>query len=243
MQQERLGLECLRLEPAEIAERLASGSLDAGLVPSIELGRQPELRLLPVAPIAAIEEVRSVLLLSQVPILQLKRVAVDGASRTSVVLLELVLAGKYGLKVDLLSTRSSVEEMLSYADAALVIGDRALTASREQRIILDLASEWFQWLQLPFVFAVWAVRRAVWDEFPREEFSRCLESALESLELAAEEIAAETGLDPAVLRDYLTRNLCYRWTPAVERGLKEFLRRAYELGRIPALPAPVEVAS
>ncbi len=239
-ERERLGVECYPLEPAEIAEGLAEGKLDAGLVPSIELGRQPELRILPVAPIAATEEVRSVLLVSRVPILQLRRIAVDRASRTSVVLLELLLAGRYGLNVELVPAEGAVEAMLASADAVLLIGDRALTASRERRIVLDLASEWVAWVGLPFVFAVWAVRRAVWERFPREEFSRCLEGAVGSLELAAAEIAATTGLDLAVVTDYLTRNLCYRWSPEVELGLEEFLRRALAFGQISKLPEPIQ---
>lgn len=233
----RLGLECRLLEPAAIADGLARGELDAGLVPSIELGRQPGLRVLPVAPIAARHEVRSVLLLSRVPVDRIRRVAVDSASRTSVVLLELLLEDRYGCRVQLFPSEDPLEQLRAGVDAALVIGDRALGVSRAECLKLDLAGEWLEWTGLPFVFAVWAVERNVWDRFPRERFSACLERAIEDLPAAARELAVERGQPESAILDYLSRNLCYRWSPEVARGLEEFLDRARRRGKLPALAA------
>ena len=128
--------------------------------------------------------------------------------------------------------------MLADADAALLIGDPALHVDRERYVVLDLAAEWLELTGLPFVFAVWAAR--VPPSTP--ELAAALRGELRARLAAARrdrrETAAETGLAPAVLRDYYTRNLRFRMGPAEQAGLAEFLRRAAGLGLV-AEAAPV----
>ena len=77
--------------PARVADLLRDGELDIGLVPSIEVQRIPDLKVLPDLCIAATHEVRSVLLVSRVPVERIRRVALDENSRTSAALVRLVL--------------------------------------------------------------------------------------------------------------------------------------------------------
>jgi len=91
-------LACELLSPAAIADRLADGTLDVGLVPSIELARIPGLEVVPGLAIAATHEVRSVLLVSKVPVGEIESVALDENSRTSAALVRLLLAERYGLE-------------------------------------------------------------------------------------------------------------------------------------------------
>ena len=116
--------------------------------------------------------------------------------------------------------------MLAAADAALIIGDPALTVPRERYVVLDLAGEWLEMTGLPFVFAVWAVREGIATADLVAPFTASLELGLAELDAIVAETAAESGLPPAVLRDYFTRNLSYRMGPAEQAGLAEFLRRA-----------------
>jgi chorismate dehydratase len=224
------GFVCESLPPAVIADRLAAGTLDVGLVPSIELARIPGLTVLPGLAIAATHEVRSVLLVSKVPISEIGSVTLDENSRTSAALVRMILKDRYGLEPVFRTAQANIEEMLAAADAALIIGDPALTVPREKHVVLDLAGEWLEMTGLPFVFAVWAARDAVATADLVAPFTASLETGLAELDAIVTETAAETGLAPAVLRDYFTRNLRYRMGPAEQAGLVEFLRRAVSHG-------------
>ena len=90
-----------------IADRLAAGTLDVGLVPSIELARIPGLTVLPGLAIAATHEVRSVLLVSKVPVGEIASVALDENSRTSAALVRMILWDeRYGLDPELSDRRT-----------------------------------------------------------------------------------------------------------------------------------------
>lgn len=229
-------LLCERLAPAAIADRLAAGTLDVGLLPSIELARISDLAVLPGLAIAATHEVRSVLLVSQVPVREIRSVALDENSRTSAALVRLLLADRYGLTPATRPAAADLDAMLATADAALLIGDPALAVPRERFVVLDLAGEWLEETGLPFVFAVWAARAEVADRVPVERFRASLEAGLGELDAIVAETAAETGLAPAVLHDYYTRNLSYRMDAAAQAGLAEFLARARARGLAPAGP-------
>jgi len=230
-------LLCELLPPAAIADRLAAGTLDVGLVPSIELARIPDLAVVPGLAIAATHEVRSVLLVSQVPVREIGSVALDENSRTSAALVRILLAERYGLAPRFAPARADLDAMLASADAALLIGDPALTVPRDRHVVLDLAGEWLELTGLPFVFAVWAARAAVARRVPVERFEASLATGLAELDAIVAETAAESGLAPAVLHDYYTRNLSYRMDAAAQAGLAEFLARARAGGLAPAGPS------
>jgi chorismate dehydratase len=226
---------CESLPPAVIADRLAAGTLEVGLVPSIELARIPGLAVVPGLAIAATHEVRSVLLVSSVPVHEIRSVALDENSRTSAALVRILLSERYGLQPIYRPAAADLEAMLDLCDAALLIGDPALAVPRERFVVLDLAGEWLEATGLPFVFAVWAARAGAVD-------GPLLVDLLESSYARGEaelpriiaEASADTGLAPAVLHDYYTRNLRYRMGPAEQAGLAEFLRRAAAHALAPA---------
>jgi chorismate dehydratase len=220
----------LYLPPAAVADELAAGRIDVGLLPSIELVRIPGLVVLPGCAIAATHEVRSVLLVSRVPVAEIRTLALDENSRTSAALVRIVLAARYGVRPECRAIGAASRRDARRSDAALVIGDPALGVDRESHVVLDLAGEWLELTGLPFVFAVWAARAEVATPELAARFERSLEAGLAELETIVGEAAAETGLPPAVLRDYYTRNLSFRFGDEERRGLAEFLRRAEAAG-------------
>lgn len=228
LERERSGgaFELRYLTPARIADGLADGSLDVGLVPSIELVRIPGLVVVPGLAIAATHEVRSVLLVSRVPVAEIRRVALDESSRTSAALVRILLAERYGVHPEFLPAAPDLEAMLATADAALVIGDAALRVDRERHLVLDLAGEWLELTGLPFVFAAWAARREAATPALTKLLTESLAAGMDELDEIVAEVAAETGLSPLLLHDYYTRNLRFRMEAEEEAGLREFLRRA-----------------
>jgi len=226
--------------PALVARLLGQGNLDIGLIPSIEVQRIPGLKVLPDLCVASRHEVRSVLLVSRVPIAEIKKVALDQNSRTSAALIRILLKERYGLTPEYLHERPDPERMLAEADAALIIGDPALKVERDRYLILDLAAEWNALTGLPFVFAVWAVRPGVDLPDLPFYFKSSLRYGLSSVDTVSREAAAELGLDSGEVRSYLTENLSYFLRREEIQGLEEFYRRAHQHGLI-LEPRPLEL--
>jgi chorismate dehydratase len=225
--------------PAMVARMLGQGNLDVGLIPSIEVQRIPRLRVLPDICVAARHEVRSVLLLSRCPPEEIRRVALDQNSRTSVALLRILLRERWNVDPEYLHERPDPERMLTEADAALIIGDPALKVDRDRYLVHDLAGEWYALTGLPFVFAVWAVRPEV--ELPDLSFyfKSSLRYGLSSLDTLVRESAAELNLESSDVREYLTENLSFFLRQDEIEGLEEFYRRAHHHGLI-LEPKPIE---
>lgn len=226
------------LAPAAVADGLAAGELDVGLVPAIELQRIPGLVPLDAPCVAATREVRSVLLISRREIGAIRSVSLDENSRTSAVLVRILLAERYGLAPSYRQAAADLESMLADSDAALLIGDPALHVDRRRWQVLDLAAEWRRLTGHPFVFALWAARaEAVAPGIERPFRDSLALAEAEMAELIAE-AAAETGLAAARIEEYLTRCLSFRLGTAERAGLEEFHRRAHAHGLIRRLEPP-----
>src|SRR5215510_575435 len=162
--------------PAECAEQLSRGSVDIGLIPSIEFQRIKRSRIVPGPAVASLYYVRSVILVSVVPLWKVKTVACDSGSRTSVALTKIIFDEFYHIRPDFRPADPNLSNMLAQNDAALLIGDNALKfmeqndqpniesqkpmvrLGSEPLEVFDLAERWRFLTGLPFVFAFWAVR-------------------------------------------------------------------------------------
>jgi chorismate dehydratase len=222
----------LRGLPTQVADWLAVGAIDVGLVPSVELGRIPGLCALPRWGVAADGACESVLLFSRVPLHAVTSVALDGASRTAAALTRVLLA-REGVTAPRVVRRDTgtLTERLDDVDAALLIGDPAMLAEPPDGVsAFDLAAEWRRHVGLPFVFAVWASRagrRLSADEIAA--FDAAAEAGLERVpELAAQE-SIRTGLSGPRLTAYF-RALDYQLGREHWRGLRAFLDEAHRIG-------------
>jgi len=210
------GVEALTDIPSACADRLARGEVEAGLVPSVEAARIPGIRIVRGVGIASRERVRSVILVSRQPLEAAKTVALDVASRSSAAMARILFHDLLGVKPRFHAAAPDLDQMLSHHDAALLIGDPALRADLSGLHVLDLAEGWRRLTDLPFVFAVWAVRPSV----PPEPF-------LWSREYAKTHFS-----------EYLDGNLHHDLAEEDEKGLAEFYRRAHAHGLLssPDLP-------
>lgn len=221
--------------PARIADLLARGELEVGLIPAIEVQRIAGLRVVPGLCIGSIHEVRSVLLVSQRPLEKVRRVALDENSRTSAALVRILASDAWGLDAEFLPRHADLGEMLAVADAALIIGDPALKVDHERYLVLDLAAEWRRLTGYPFVFAVWAVRSGVEYRGLEEVLSESLRRGMGELDEIVARAKATSGLADDVLRRYFTENLHYRLEAEQRAGLEEYYWRAATHGLIPGL--------
>jgi chorismate dehydratase len=223
--------QVLSATPAKCAEQLADGEVDIGIIPSIEYQRIPDLYVIPGISIAAVNEVRSVLMVRPRGRTSLRSVALDTNSRTSVVLLRLLLQNKMGLTPEFIPHEQDVARMLQKCDAALIIGDAALRCSADEYDILDLAAAWRDWQSKPFVFAFWACReRALAVENLAGIFRDARDWGLRRMKEIAADYASTLRLPAPFLEEYLHHNLDHTMGPEHIEGLERFYRLAFEAG-------------
>ena len=237
-----LGFEHFHLKfqlPSQGAVQLASGEVDAACISSIEYLRIPGLKIVPGLCIASPKRVRSVMILSKVPPEEIRTLALDTSSRTSVVLSQILLRERYGVSPVPVDMGPDLEAMLTQCDAALLIGDVAMRARREGLLVLDLAEEWHAWTGLPFVFALWMVR----GEAPVLNvpggvgpfFHKSLEMGQRNLSVMVDEAWRSIGWTKPELREYLTENISYSLGEAERESLALFYDKAVTHGFAPEL--------
>ena len=214
--------------PSACAASVAGGVADVGIIPVIEMARQG-LPSVPGLGIASDGEVRSIFLVSQVPAEEIRSLALDTSSRTSVALARIVLERKHGVRPRTIPYPPNVDKMLTFADAALVIGDPALRLAPVQQglFIYDLGREWTEMTGLPMVYAMWAGRRAAdAAELLKESYAY----GRERIEEIVASEALPRQIPVAVAREYLTRNIIFELSERHMRGLELFLSMAMVQG-------------
>jgi chorismate dehydratase len=229
--------------PSQCAASLAACSADIGIIPAAAYATIPGLVILPGVAIASRRPVRSILLVSKVPLEQVRSVALDTSSLTSVALTKVLFAKWWGEGRTFTSMLPDLEQMLAEHDAGLVIGDPALKIDRSRYLSYDLAEEWIRLTGKPFVFAFWAVRQAALENAPATLdlaaiFQASRDHGLEpaSLDSITREWAPRLGLSEAEIRAYLTKNIYYDLDPACLDGLQLFYCYASECGALPGAP-------
>lgn len=216
--------------PSECADRLADGRADIGIVPCAELERL-DLVILRGAGIACRGPIRSILLVLKTAPEDVRTLAADTSSRTSVVLARIILAERFGARPRLAPMPPDLDAMLAVADAAVIIGDPALRIDpaglRWQA--LDLGREWWELTRLPMVFAVWAARREAFRPELGELFLDSCRFGRRHLDEIVRQEAARRGIPEALAREYLAERVVHELGDEEYRGLDEFLRRARRL--------------
>jgi len=229
--------------PSGCARALADGTADIGIIPAAAYAGIPGLLILPDVAIASRRPVRSILLVSKVPVEQVRSVALDTSSMTSVALAKVLFEKWLGGSRDYAALPPDLDQMLSQCDAGLLIGDPALRVDRSCYHTLDLAEEWIRFTGRPFVFAFWAMRAdALREADPALDlpavFRQSRDHGLEpeSLNKIAREWAPRLGLTEAAVRSYLTENIHYQFDSGCVEGLQLFSRYALEIGALPSAP-------
>src|SRR5207248_878760 len=84
--------------PSRLADQLAAGTIDVGLIPVVEFFRGTGYTYIPNLAIASRGPVLSVTLFSKVPWPEICSVALDEGSRTSAALTQILLRKRYGVR-------------------------------------------------------------------------------------------------------------------------------------------------
>jgi chorismate dehydratase len=184
--------------------------------------------------IASRGPVLSVTLFSRVPWPEIRSVALDEGSRTSAALTRILLEKRHGIRPATVQLPMGVAADDMTTDAVLLIGDRAMKACLPGfDFAYDLGQVWFDWTELPFVYAVWAVREGVDLRGVDRALRECRDYGLAKVGPIAQREAANLGLDPGFCRRYLSNILSFDLGERELSGMRQFQRLAAELGLVP----------
>jgi len=218
--------------PSRLADCLANRRVDVALIPAVELFDRSDYSVVSDACIGCEGPVLSVKLFSRKPLDQIRTLALDEGSRTSIALVQILLAEQFGLRPHLESLPIGASLADTETDAVLLIGDRAIhSPSGKFEAVWDLGDRWARWTGLPFVFALWVAHRDAPLGSIAASLSAARDRGLAELEQIAEEESASHGLTQPQCHDYLANNLNFRYGKREQEGLALFesLCRKWEL--------------
>ena len=200
--------------PACLADAMHRREFDVGLVPVAEVLLHDQYDIINNIGVVSFGAVTSVFLVHRVPPEQIRNIAVDPSSRSSVWLLRVLLAERFGIEPKFHPCTADCEATFVFGDDAI---NRLARVPDEPR--LDLGAAWTDWTGLPFVYAVWAAQRGVANTALAAKLRQAKADGLAHLD---EIIAKTTEATPEIRRDYLTRRIRYDLDDAAKRGLKKF---------------------
>ena len=249
--------------PSQCAEDLRAGRADIGIIPSIEYQRMDNMVALPGMAIAAKNEVRSLLVISKVPIEMAQSIALDTNSRSTVALARILCRKHWNISPEFVDMPPDADEMLARADAAVVIGDPALrlrlkvdaleakvpgaeaccccgdaedehpVKGIETLFVYDVAQQWREMTSRPSVLAIWVARRGVVTPEMLADFQASRDFGLAHIGDIAEGAAMKLELPPRELERYLAENIDYSLDEENLAGLRLYYEECAQAGLIP----------
>ena len=238
--------------PSRCAALLHKGTIDVGLIPSIEYLRVPpdagHYRIVPGLAIASCGPVASVALYTTKPISDVRSIAMDTGSRTSVALVRVMCARRFKIQPAIESKGPDITAMLADCDAALIIGDNALFLdparvrlqanttldTNEEMTIekIDLGEVWTQMTGLPFVWAFWAGRGGALSSGDVEALRQARDAGVGRSDEVARDYFHDAPARQAIGARYLRDNIKYDLGAEERAGLELFFRYVAEIGII-----------
>ena len=231
----------VRFDPPSVcADLLARGDIDLGLIPAIAYADRPADHIVPGVSIGSDGPVASVAIFTRRPMGEVRSIALDTSSRTSVALTRIMCRRRFGITPTLARHAPDLVAMLTAHDAALIIGDPALfadvpalSAAIGQAVDkIDLGALWTEMTGLPFVWAFWAgaATAATPDLVKRLQATR--DRGLEQSDALADAYVASTPALQPLARRYLREHIAYGLTPRMLEGLAAYYREAQAVGVI-----------
>ncbi|MDL1968905.1 MAG: menaquinone biosynthesis protein [Deltaproteobacteria bacterium] len=231
-------LNIVSAPPSILNNMMIKNELDISPVSSVAYAKnQDEWLLLPDLSIACLGRVMSVILVSKKPFEKLtnNKVIITDKSAAAAELLKFLFSIKRVKPVFETMPIQCPDEIKKSADAALIIGDKALKEKWELHFdyVFDLGQMWLELTDLPFVFALWAVRKSFADKKPEVVSSiiRLLDISKEQGKKHVEHIAQKAseilGININICKKYY-KLLNYNLDPLQLKGMTSFFEKLYK---------------
>ena len=219
---DNLRADLLLAPPADCAKNYIEGKADIALLPAAVVPELQQTNIITDYCIGAVGAVRTVVVMSNTPIQNVKRIWLDAHSRTSVQLCGYLAKNKWRITPEWLAMSDySVVESAQPEDAFLLIGDKVFGYENRFKYVYDLALEWREATKLPFAFAVWVARKGVSYEVT-DALQHALTFGVEHIWEAVSE-SNYMGSDNGIAAyEYLTRNIDFILDEEKHKALKKF---------------------
>ncbi len=214
--------------PSVCAVKMMNGVAEAGLLPVALMPRVSGLKIISDYCIGANGPVGSVMLFSDVPMKNIKRIMVDYQSRTSARLIRVLADELWKIDPEWVEAKPGFEDVKEEDTGLLIIGDRALEREKKFPYVYDLAEEWKKLTGLPFVFAVWMGKEDLQPEYI-EGFNDSLRFGVDKLDQVIDSVSF-SGISPERVRSYLQNNIRYRLDEPGKEAIRLFLEKTQRLG-------------
>ena len=208
--------------PSVCADKLINGSADIGLVPVASLPMIPNYEIISDYCIGADGDVKSVLLLSEVPLDEIKTVLLDYQSRTSINLAKILFSEHWKKSPEFIHASIGYENTISGSIAGVVIGDRALELGSKFAYAYDLSAEWKKMTSLPFVFACWVSTKKLSEIFA-QEFNTALLNGINNIDDISKH-EKSIFMTSKEIKNYLINNIDYEFDERKRKVVDVFLQ-------------------
>lgn len=214
--------------PAICAKKLIDNEVDIALIPVASIPKVNSPKIISDYCIGSFKEVKSVLLLSDVPLEKIKTILLDYQSQTSIHLVQLLALKYWHINPKWTPAEKDFENTISGETAGVVIGDRTFALHNKHPYVYDLSLEWYKFTGFPFVFAAWVANKNIPSAFI-EKLNKALEYGVKHLDEVVVEfklLKPDTDVD---LYDYLKNNLDYRFDEDKRKSLDLFYKYLAEM--------------
>ena len=213
--------------PSKVAAKLAYNLADVGLIPVGALDELNEYHIVGNYCIGAVGKVKTVVLASEVPLAEIETILMDYQSRSSVLLAKVLAKFYWKKEVHWENTCTNFQNVsIKGKTAGVVIGDRVFNIEKRYKYIYDLSEEWYNFTQLPFVFAVWASEKKISTEM-EEKLNTAFSEGLERIN---DVVKMEQENYPHVdIYEYFTKYIGFNFDEQKKQGMKKFLELARKL--------------
>ena len=220
--------------PSALLGLLRDGQADVALLPVIDYQRLDDLMIIPAGGIGSDGPTLTVRIFSRVPVAQIRSLACDPDSHTSVALARIILARRHNLRPEFCDLSRAADD--DAHQARLLIGDKVVCEEpRGFGHQLDLGSEWTALTGLPFVFAVWMSRGGMDAKQLYSHLERAKQAGVQNIERIVRDHAIPRGWPAELARKYLTENLRYDVGPREIEAIRRFHDLAADEGIIPTV--------
>lgn len=209
--------------PSECAENLIRKKAQIGLIPVVEIQNVPNARIISDYCIGANGAVRTVVLVSEVPLQKIKSIYLDTQSRTSINLVKVLARHFWNISPEWRRGNYGFEKsMVKGENAAVVIGDRTFAIENKYAYNYDLAEEWKKHTGKPFVFACWVTNMILNERFIHS-FNAALSMGLNEVDGAIKLTSRNALVSDIDLKDYIKNYLSYHLDTPKKDGMEYFL--------------------
>ncbi|MDR4509147.1 MAG: menaquinone biosynthesis protein [Candidatus Brocadiaceae bacterium] len=220
--------------PSLLPEMLNSDQLDVALIPSIEYFRNGNYVIIPEISISSFGAVDSVKIFSKVPIQEIRTAALDKSSLTSCALTKILLKERFHVSPRYSPLNKNYDLAEIHTDAVLVIGDNAMKIIDNGFVTLDLGQAWYEFTGLPFVYAVWVVKKDRRITGINKLLKSAKETGMRFIRHLANEESLRLQFSQERCHNYLTKSIRYNLGKEEIKGLERYYQCAVSLELAPA---------